>query len=491
MSLRFSLPSVVHSHALPAFSIALAVSTILAASPAFAQTAHVSYTQSTVASGVGNAAGVAVDGSGNVYVVDNGTVLKETLSAGGSYTQSTVASSTVDVFQGVAVDGSGNVYITYLQGSNGGGVLEETPSDSSYTESTIVSGLVSPRGVAVDGSGNVYVADSGASLVLKETATGSGYTQSTVAGGLNAPAGVAVDWSGNVYITVTNAANGGGVVLKETLSGSTYTQSTIGNAPSGLYGLAVDDNGNVYVANSTANLVLKETPSGNGYTQSTAISGLNGPVGVAVATGANVYIANSGGSNVLKESVLADFGPVPVGSSSSTVLVSFTFDTTGTPRGWNVYTQGAKGLDFTEVAAGTTCSTSTNYAAGDTCSVAIRFSPRYAGLRMGAVQLLDAGGDTIATALLRGIGSAPQVVFPGNPTVRTVGSGIATSYAVAVDASGDVFVVNGSTVEEIVATNGQVSSGSTVNTVGTGFNGPRGVAVDARGDVFVADGPAR
>ena len=225
MSLQSSLPSVVHSHALPAFGIALAASTILVPSLALAQTAHVSYTQTTVASSVGNASGVAVDGSGNVYVVDNGSVLKETLSAGSTYTQSTVASSTVDAFQGVAVDGSGNVYITYLQGTNGGGVLEETPSNSSYTESTIVSGLLSPKGVAVDGSGNVYVADSGASLVLKETATGSGYTQSTVASGLNAPAGVAVDWSGNVYITVTNAANGGGVVLKEQVYGAGATVS--------------------------------------------------------------------------------------------------------------------------------------------------------------------------------------------------------------------------------------------------------------------------
>ena len=50
--------------------------------------------------------GVAVDGSGNVYIAD-GRVLKETLSAGG-YTQSIVANG-LFFPEGVAVDGSGNV----------------------------------------------------------------------------------------------------------------------------------------------------------------------------------------------------------------------------------------------------------------------------------------------------------------------------------------------------------------------------------------------
>ena len=50
------------------------------------------YTQTTIGSGLSFPNGVAVDGSGNVYIADtnNNQVLKETLS-GGNYTQSTVA----------------------------------------------------------------------------------------------------------------------------------------------------------------------------------------------------------------------------------------------------------------------------------------------------------------------------------------------------------------------------------------------------------------
>ena len=92
-----------------------------------AQTAHFSGAQSPLGSGLSSPGGVAVDGSGNVYVANTnlGHVLLETLSFG-TYTQSTVASGLFGA-QGVAVDGSGNVYI-----ADGGGppskLFVETPS---------------------------------------------------------------------------------------------------------------------------------------------------------------------------------------------------------------------------------------------------------------------------------------------------------------------------------------------------------------------------
>jgi len=58
-----------------------------------AQTAHFAWAQTVVASGLNYPTGVAVDGSGNIYIADtsNRQVLKETLSAG-SYNQSVVNS---------------------------------------------------------------------------------------------------------------------------------------------------------------------------------------------------------------------------------------------------------------------------------------------------------------------------------------------------------------------------------------------------------------
>ncbi len=112
-----------------------------------------------------NASSVAVDGSGNLYVVASAAVYKETLQANGSYTQTPIGSGFYSP-SGVAVDGSGNVYVSDF-GNNDGvdtpthqAVYKETlQADGTYIQTTIGSGFYGPAGVAVDGSGNVYIAD--------------------------------------------------------------------------------------------------------------------------------------------------------------------------------------------------------------------------------------------------------------------------------------------------------------------------------------------
>ncbi len=84
---------------------------------------------------------------------------------------------------GVAVDGSGNVYVgdtynhlvrkitsagvvTTLAGSGSQGSANGTGTAASFSN---------PRGIAVDGSGNVYVADYANHLIRKITLAGVGY----------------------------------------------------------------------------------------------------------------------------------------------------------------------------------------------------------------------------------------------------------------------------------------------------------------------------
>ena len=69
------------------------------------------------------------------------------------------------------------------------------------------------------------------------------------------------------------------------------------------------------------------------------------------------------------------------------------------------------------------------------------------------------------------------------------GSGFNTAASVALDAKGDIFVADdlSTSVFEIVAVNGAVSTSSAVTTVGSGFLQPVSVAVDNKGNVFVAD----
>jgi hypothetical protein len=111
----------------PVLAFAVLFLIVLAGSAPFAeaQTAHFSGGQTTVVSGLDDPEGVAVDGSGNVYIANPLTdqVFKETLSSG-TYTQSTVNSSVIEP-GGVAVDGNGNVYIADALNDQ---VLKETPS---------------------------------------------------------------------------------------------------------------------------------------------------------------------------------------------------------------------------------------------------------------------------------------------------------------------------------------------------------------------------
>src|ERR1700760_145084 len=65
----------------------------------------------------------------------------------------------------------------------------------------------------------------------------------------------------------------------------------------------------------------------------------------------------------------------------------------------------------------------------------------------------------------------------------TVASGFSNPTAVAVDASGNLYVVaNGSSTIVMVS-----ADGSTQTNLGSGFFNPTGVAVDAAGNVYVAD----
>lgn len=138
--------------------------------------------------------GVAVDASGNVYVGDAGnyTVRKiapggvvSTLAGGVGLNGSTDATGLDARFNapfGVAVDGSGNVYVADVFNNTirkingvtrGVTTLAGTAGSSGSTDATgAVARFSYPAGVAVDGGGNVYVADLANNTIRKVTAGG-------------------------------------------------------------------------------------------------------------------------------------------------------------------------------------------------------------------------------------------------------------------------------------------------------------------------------
>ncbi len=208
--------------------------------------------------------GVAVDGAGNLYVVDfsnhrvleydtpfaSGTTAARIFGQGGSFTTNTCNTGGVSATSlcnpiGVAVDGAGNLYVADQSNSR---VLEyDMPLGSgttadrvfgqggSFITNTCNSGGVSatslcvPRIVGVDGTGNLYVADASNSRVLEyDTPLVSGTTADRVFG------------QGGSFTTGT--CNNGGV------------SATSLCTP---FGVAVDGTGDLYVADTSNNRVLE------------------------------------------------------------------------------------------------------------------------------------------------------------------------------------------------------------------------------------------
>ncbi|HWR34356.1 MAG TPA: MBG domain-containing protein [Clostridia bacterium] len=462
--------------------------------PLFGQTAVFSGVRTTIASGrVGGGwlhgpNGVAVDRSGNVYITyprDNKVVKvpADDLSCASPAACITVGSG-LSYPAAVAVDGSGNVFITDTRNNR---VLKVPWTGSGYgPQRTVGSGLSYPAAVAVDGNGNVFIADSGNKRVVKVPWTGSDYgTQSTVLNGLMDPNALAVDGSGNLYIADHGVSPGDSRVFRT--GGIGYFSVTYYPG-----GVAVDASGNVYITdlyNTDTDRVLKFPWDGDGYgPRSTLVGGLSSPHGITVDGLGNFYIVEYGNDQVLKLSLSAvDFATVRVGTTSTAVSVPFTFHTTASLNNttpYQVLTQGAIGLDFGD-AGGGTCAANHVYSAGDTCTVSATFTPQSAGQRMGAVVLKGTSGDVIATANLRGVGLAPQVVFaPG--TRSTVGGFLRAASGVAVDGNGNVYAADTSD-DQVVKVPWTGSGYGSQSTIGTTLFTPTGVAVDGSGNLYIAD----
>jgi streptogramin lyase len=352
---------------------------------------------------VGGANGVAADERGNIFMTDEGywdgvqfqdypTVYKF-YPSNGQYSLYEIPGTFGDP-GGVAVDGSGNIYIadagfyTVFQGlpfSIPAAVYKETLQPNGfYTSTTIGSGLTSPVAVAADGEGNIYVVDSGQpaqgtavpASVYKETLQPNGsYIQTRIGSGWSNPIGLAVNGGGDVFIT------DGKLYEAAPQPDGSYTLTTIGSGWSSPTGVAVDGSGDVYVVNDH-NGVVKETRQSSGsYTLSGVPGGFSWANGVAVDEAGNVYVSDNyypqegllvkvGGADPLPLSFAGTFRNVPSSDSPQEVVVANT---------------GSAALDITSVSypddfpeissAKNDCKAGMSLAAGGACNLSISFVP--------------------------------------------------------------------------------------------------------------------
>jgi sugar lactone lactonase YvrE len=184
-------------------------------------------TVSDLPSGLTDGNALAVDGAGNIYYTYGETINKVTpagvvstlagmnfAGVGVRYADGTGTEARFDLPGGLAVDGSGNVYVA----DSGNAKLRKITPDGVVTTLPATVHLAAPinvGGLAMDGAGNLYVTDPWNCTVTKVTPTGTvsviGGTEGTLGcrdgigsnARFNYPSGIAVDSAGNVYVADT------------------------------------------------------------------------------------------------------------------------------------------------------------------------------------------------------------------------------------------------------------------------------------------------
>ena len=318
---------------------------------------------SAVKAQLGNPSGVAVDASGNLYVVDTGNNVVRQVSAAGvistfagtgtagfSGDGSAANKAQLSAPQGVAVDAAGNVYIAdsanyrvRVVAPNGNISTfagNGTPAYAGDNGPAASASFTLPAAVAADKSGNVYIADleygvvrkvsNGTITTVAGSAAGTGYSGDggpATKAQLNNPAGIAVDLSGNLYIAqigdsrVRMVSNG----IINTIAGdgsNGYTgenQPAIASELASPNGVVADAYGNVFISQS-GNRIMKVggdgslntiagtgTPGYSGDGGSATAALLNIPSAIAMDAKGNLYFSESG-NNAVRKLTIAGYG---------------------------------------------------------------------------------------------------------------------------------------------------------------------------------------
>lgn len=298
--------------------------------------------------------GVAVDGSGNIYVVDyvnqlirkiapdgNVTTVAGTGGSTGSYDGTGYSMSPVFLRgpTSAAVDGAGNVYIAdtlnhSIRKITPAGVTTLLAGDGSSAGNSNGTGTAArfnaPVGVAVDAAGNVYVADAANHLIRKITPAGEVTTAGGQAGQpgyvdgakdtakFDFPSGVVVDGGNNVYVVdyanhvIRRIAPDGTVSTLAGAAGQAGAADGVGGSARFRYprDIALDGSGNLYVADTGNSSIRRISPGGLVVTLAGGVAGaadgtgsaarFENPVGLAVDAGGNVFVADSGNSTLRK-----------------------------------------------------------------------------------------------------------------------------------------------------------------------------------------------
>jgi len=374
-------------------------------------------------------------------------------SAGYSGDNGPALSSTLNSPFGVAVDGSGNIYIA---DSNNGVIREVDFNTGIITTLSATKALTLPSALALDHSGNLFIADPPAEVIWELSAgamkivAGNGTAGFSGNGGpatqaeLNHPFGVVIDANDNLFIADTannrvrcvigtaggcnNANDPVGTIVPYAYNGQTKFGGDGGNALKASRWLpkelALDQAGNLFIGGGNDAVVQRVDAStgliitvagmdtetyfygffGDGYASTKAH--IN-DTGIAVDSNEVLLLAETGNDRIRNVPL------VPVDQLSA-VTLNFGDETVGhttAPKIVTLQNSGLNDLSFTSiVAAGDFAQTNTCPAQPAvlaptlSCQISITFTPTEKGVRHGTVTITDNGYESPHVIKLVGVG---------------------------------------------------------------------------------------
>lgn len=495
--------------------------------------------------------GLAVDDAGTLYVADasNNAIRKVTSSgvvstlAGGSGAGSNDGAGSaakLDEPRGIALDTNGTIYVTdydnhLIRKITTAGVVTTLAGQADQPGNADGVGTAAsfrgPMGISVSASGVVYVADTGNRAIRRITSDGL-VTTLTSPGQLSEPRGITVDAAGVITVAdygahaIRSIATSGAVATLAGTVGTPGTTDATGAAarfhfPSGL---AATSTGVIYVADTDNDTIRAIAPGAAvttfagqaGRTSSTDGQGADArfddPFAAAVDAGGVVYVADSAAHvirRITPDGAVTTYAGSPgaYGSADGTGAAARFYSPFGVAvdTAGNVYVADSFNHTVRKIAAGGIVTTLAGSAQSggktDGAGTTARFDQPF-GITVdanGTVYVSDATANTIRKITPAGVVStlAGLAGTPGSADGAGTSARFAVPYAVAVDTTGTVFVVDhgNHTIRKVTA-DGVVTTlagtpGSAGSADGAGaaarFRYPSGVTVDREGNVFVAD----
>lgn len=287
--LRTERPHLLHANR---FTLILAILVF----PGFARIAAAAaptFQGSFTSPGLCSPRGIGLSPSGDVFVgsdCSNPRMVHFTF-AGGLVGQWAFPAGFLGPPNGVALDGSGNVYVTDW---NRGRVVKLTSSGALITS---WGSLSDPADIAVDGSGNVFVLELSGRRVQKFT-TGGSYLETIGSPGsgqgqFQGPAGMALDASGRLYVADHTRAR----ILRFLANGTFDMEFTTLDAPGDV---AVAPDGNIYVIHFEADQVYQYSPSGVLLLTFGSPEGLFGCHRIAISPTGTIFITEQYNTRITK-----------------------------------------------------------------------------------------------------------------------------------------------------------------------------------------------